>query len=169
MKTKLHWISLAMCLLLAAEASSKQALEEDQPSLPPGEEAEVSTTAGEETNGTPYQHFIALNHSQTCIGDEHATPFNNQIRGVNLGGWMVLEPWITPTMFYQFLDGNETSTAFDTYTFCQVLGGAEANRQLRNHWGKIFVFCLFLASYLFVMSSSSLSFCGDHPRRQTLG
>ena len=123
-----------MCLLLAAEASSKQALEEDQPSLPPGEEEAAST--GEENHGTAYQHFIALNHSQTCIGDEHATPFNNQIRGVNLGGWMVLEPWITPTMFYQFLDGNETSTAFDTYTFCQVLGGAEANRQLRNHWGK---------------------------------
>ena len=25
------------------------------------------------------------------------------IIGVNLGGWMVLEPWITPSLFYQFL------------------------------------------------------------------
>ncbi|CAM9271196.1 unnamed protein product, partial [Sphacelaria rigidula] len=25
------------------------------------------------------------------------------IRGVNLGSWMVLEPWITPSMFYQFI------------------------------------------------------------------
>jgi len=24
-------------------------------------------------------------------------------RGVNLGGWMVLEPWITPSLFYRFL------------------------------------------------------------------
>jgi glucan 1,3-beta-glucosidase len=37
-------------------------------------------------------------------------------------------------MFYQFLGGNETSTAFDTYTFCQVLGAEEANRQLQEHW-----------------------------------
>uniref|UniRef100_A0A7S2YSP1 Glycoside hydrolase family 5 domain-containing protein n=1 Tax=Entomoneis paludosa TaxID=265537 RepID=A0A7S2YSP1_9STRA len=72
----------------------------------------------------------------TCSADEHARPFNNQIRGVNLGGWMVLEPWITPSLFYQFLSGRENSTAFDTYTFCQVLGATEANRQLRNHWDK---------------------------------
>ena len=70
----------------------------------------------------------------TCSSDEHARPFNNQIRGVNLGGWMVLEPWITPSMFVQFLNGDENSTAFDMYTFCQVLGGKEANKQLRRHW-----------------------------------
>ena len=84
--------------------------------------------------GTPYTHFIAMNHSQTCVGDAHARPFNNQIRGVNLGGWMVLEPWITPSLFYQFLGGNENTTAFDTYSFCQVLGAQKANEQLRRHW-----------------------------------
>lgn len=47
---------------------------------------------------------------------------------------MVLEPWITPSLFYQFLGGDETNTAFDTYTFCKVLGAEEANRQLRRHW-----------------------------------
>ena len=70
----------------------------------------------------------------TCSADVHALPFNNQIRGVNLGGWMVLEPWITPSLFYQFLGGDETNTAFDTYTFCEVLGAEEANKQLRRHW-----------------------------------
>lgn len=24
--------------------------------------------------------------------------------GTNIGGWMVLEPWITPSLFYRFLD-----------------------------------------------------------------
>ena len=85
-------------------------------------------------DGTQFRHFIALNDTQTCIGDVHARPFNNQIRGVNLGGWMVLEPWITPSMFYQFLGQGEGTTAFDTYTFCEVLGAEEANRQLRRHW-----------------------------------
>jgi hypothetical protein len=28
--------------------------------------------------------------------------------GTNIGGWMVLEPWITPSLFYRFL-GNSRS------------------------------------------------------------
>ncbi len=84
--------------------------------------------------GTKFLHFIAMNETQTCVGDVHAMPFNNQIRGANLGGWMVLEPWITPTLFYQFLGGGEGTTAFDTYTFCEVLGAEKANKQLHKHW-----------------------------------
>ena len=55
--------------------------------------------------GTHYPHFTAYNDSWTCAYEEnlHATSFNEAIRGVNLGGWMVLEPWITPSLFYQFL------------------------------------------------------------------
>lgn len=83
---------------------------------------------------TRFRHFMYNNHTQTCVGDVHTRPFNNQIRGVNLGGMFVLEPWITPSLFYQFLGGNESTTAFDIFTFCKVLGPAEANRQLRLHW-----------------------------------
>lgn len=92
----------------------------DQPSLP--------------DDAIQYRHFIAHNSTMTCSADEHARPFNTQIRGVNLGGWMVLEPWITPSIFYQFLGGGVNSSAFDMYTFCEVLGAEEANRQLRHHW-----------------------------------
>ena len=28
-------------------------------------------------------------------------------RGTALGGWLVLEPWITPSLFYQFLGASE--------------------------------------------------------------
>jgi hypothetical protein len=85
-------------------------------------------------DGMQFKHFVALNDTQTCIGDQHARPFNNQIRGVSLGGWMVLEPWITPSLFYQFLGKGEGEAAFDTWTFCEVLGPEEANKQLRRHW-----------------------------------
>jgi glucan 1,3-beta-glucosidase len=78
--------------------------------------------------------FEIDNLGMTCLNDPHYNPFNQQIRGVNLGGWMVLEPWITPSLFYQFLGKEKTTTAMDTYTFCQVLGPIEANRQLRIHW-----------------------------------
>jgi len=95
----------------------------------------VATEDSIPEGGTQYPHFVAINETMTCTQDNHATPFNNQARGVNLGGWMVLEPWITPSLFYQFLgQSNESEIAIDTYTFCKVLGPKEANRQLRRHW-----------------------------------
>ena len=81
-----------------------------------------------------FLHFTAHNSTMTCTSDTHARPFNNQIRGVNLGGYMVLEPWITPSLFYQFLNQLPEHTAYDMYSFCNVLGPEEANRQLRRHW-----------------------------------
>ena len=59
-----------------------------------------------------------------------------RLRGVNLGGWLVLTPWITPSLFYQFEDKPAAQTAMDMYTFCRVLGPKEGNRQLRVHWSK---------------------------------
>ena len=64
----------------------------------------------------------------------HLFPWNTQVRGVNLGGWLVLEPWITPSLFYQFLGKDQGEVAMDLYSFCEVLGPEEANRQLRAHW-----------------------------------
>lgn len=46
----------------------------------------------------------------------------------------MLEPWITPSLFYQFIGGDEGTAALDTFTFCEVLGPEEGNKQLRRHW-----------------------------------
>jgi glucan 1,3-beta-glucosidase len=51
------------------------------------------------------------------------------VRGVNLGGWFVLEPWITPSLFSAAGDG-----VVDEYTFCQTLGQAECKNRLESHW-----------------------------------
>jgi glucan 1,3-beta-glucosidase len=53
------------------------------------------------------------------------------VRGVNLGGWFVLEPWITPSIFSQWANGGGV---VDEYTYCQALGQAEANSRLTQHW-----------------------------------
>lgn len=97
--------------------------------------ASVSQPSGLHNSTTHFPEFIAHDDSMTCTsrGLRKERMFNNQIRGVNLGGWMVLEPWITPSLFYQFLGGGENTTAFDTYSFCEVLK-EEANVQLRRHW-----------------------------------
>ncbi|KAL3664663.1 hypothetical protein V7S43_010412 [Phytophthora oleae] len=88
-----------------------------------------------------FADFRPNDENQTCSSDLHATPFDKQVRGANLGGWLVLEPWITPSLFYQFLGTQERygdkapeKTAMDMHSFCTALGKEEANRQLRIHY-----------------------------------
>ena len=90
-----------------------------------------------------YQDFVPDNDTHTCSNDTHTTPFNKQVRGVSLGGWLVLEPWITPSLFYQFLgtqrrfgDDAPSKTGMDMHSFCTALGAKEGNKQLRIHWKK---------------------------------
>lgn len=68
-------------------------------------------------------------------------PNKFHFRGTALGGFLVLEPWITPSLFYQFLGASEkwgdeapARIGLDSFSFCVALGKEEANRQLRRHW-----------------------------------
>ncbi|KAJ1855267.1 hypothetical protein GGH12_003700 [Coemansia sp. RSA 1822] len=54
------------------------------------------------------------------------------IRGVNLGGLFVLEPWITPSLFEQWNGSNRK--VVDEWTFCSELGAYECTRRLKQHW-----------------------------------
>lgn len=49
-----------------------------------------------------------------------------KVRGVNLGGWLVLEKWMTPSVF-------EGLNAVDETTWCVELGD-QAGARLRQHW-----------------------------------
>lgn len=65
-----------------------------------------------------------------------AFDYNGQkVRGVNLGGWFVLEPWITPSLFSQWSDGN---SVVDEYGYTQALGSQEAYNRLNSHWSSWF-------------------------------
>ena len=49
------------------------------------------------------------------------------LRGVNLGGWLVLEPWITPSLFAD-------TNAKDEYSFCQLAARTpELLKRLKRH------------------------------------
>lgn len=52
-----------------------------------------------------------------------------KVRGVNLGGWLVLEPWITPSLFDEVGDG-----AVDEWTLSDILGKDQARDRLSQHW-----------------------------------
>ena len=58
--------------------------------------------------------------------------YNNQkVQGVNLGGWFVLEPWITPSIFSEWAQNQQVK---DEFTYTQTLGSEEASSRLQNHW-----------------------------------
>ncbi|KAI0797622.1 glycoside hydrolase superfamily [Abortiporus biennis] len=57
------------------------------------------------------------------------------IRGVNLGGWLVTEPFITPALYEQYQ--NSTPQAIDEWTLSQNMAADTANgglQQLENHY-----------------------------------
>ena len=57
------------------------------------------------------------------------------IVGTNIGGWMVLEPWITPSLFYQFLGKtSEEGVGMDSWTLCEALGPEAGNSVMQAHW-----------------------------------
>jgi glucan 1,3-beta-glucosidase len=49
------------------------------------------------------------------------------VRGANIGGWLVLEPWITPSIFQAAPAG-----VVDEYTLCQ--NDPNAASILEAHW-----------------------------------
>ena len=68
---------------------------------------------------TPQKRDISFNYN------------SDKVRGVNLGGWFVLEPWITPSLFQEWADSADVK---DEYTYSQMLGKDEAYSRLNNHW-----------------------------------
>lgn len=53
-----------------------------------------------------------------------------KVRGVNIGGWLVLEPWITPSLF----DKINNPSVIDEFTLGKALGHDAALKILKKHW-----------------------------------
>ncbi|POS85368.1 hypothetical protein EPUL_003655 [Erysiphe pulchra] len=56
---------------------------------------------------------------------------SEKVRGLNIGGWLVLEPWITPSIF-QNLD--QALGIKDEFTLGEKLGNDAAFQILKRHW-----------------------------------
>ncbi|KAG0134695.1 glycoside hydrolase superfamily [Tuber indicum] len=56
-----------------------------------------------------------------------------KVRGVNLGGWFVLEPWITPSFFEPF-----GGSVVDEYNLCRTLGKDACQAKLEDHWSTFY-------------------------------
>ncbi|AAS50513.1 AAR146Wp [Eremothecium gossypii ATCC 10895] len=65
---------------------------------------------------------------------------NKTMRGVNLGGWLVLEPYITPSLFEPFRKNpdNDDGIPVDEYNLCKTLGREKAHERLSKHWSTFY-------------------------------
>ncbi|KAJ2700778.1 hypothetical protein FB645_004867 [Coemansia sp. IMI 203386] len=57
------------------------------------------------------------------------------VRGVNIGGFLVLEPWIRPSIFREW-NHIPNNAPVDEWSFCAVLGKEECSRRLHQHWAE---------------------------------
>ncbi|GMM53460.1 glucan exo-1,3-beta-glucosidase [Maudiozyma humilis] len=97
-----------------------------------------------DTGLTPAQHSILQKRFDSYYASNNANA--NKVRGITLGGWLVTEPYITPTLYNYAtqLMANSThntkrynvfnSSIIDEYTMCQALGYETAENILAQHY-----------------------------------
>jgi aryl-phospho-beta-D-glucosidase BglC (GH1 family) len=75
--------------------------------------------------------LLGLSLLPSVFGITPGFPYGTKkVRGVNLGGWLLLESWITPSLF----DATNNSKIVDEYTFGQLQPKAAAQAALKKHW-----------------------------------
>ncbi|AGO12141.1 AaceriAEL220Cp [[Ashbya] aceris (nom. inval.)] len=61
-----------------------------------------------------------------------------QIKGISIGGWLVTEPFITPSVFETAAewarDAGNNASIIDEYTLCEALGPRSAKALLQQHY-----------------------------------
>merc|ERR1711970_478837 len=59
---------------------------------------------------------------------------DGRIRGVNAGGWLLLEPWITPYLFEEVNYGDNLDKIVDEYTYAEIVDPDFYKSRLKLHW-----------------------------------
>ena len=68
------------------------------------------------------------------VGAAYSLKCNDDtIRGVNLGGWLLLEPWITPSIFEEVNIGENKGKIVDEYTYAQYVEPSFYQERLNRH------------------------------------
>jgi hypothetical protein len=57
---------------------------------------------------------------------------NSKIRGVNLGGWLIAEPWLMPNEWNTTLNCGNTTSEFDCMS--QAQNTSAQNNRFEEHW-----------------------------------
>ena len=79
---------------------------------------------------TSYDDSKAANSKTKPLNEAWGSYATTPARGVNLGGWLSIEPFITPSLF----DFNSRLGIIDEYTMCAYLGETKCAITLENHY-----------------------------------
>ncbi|CAK7564609.1 MAG: hypothetical protein SEPTF4163_002504 [Sporothrix epigloea] len=79
---------------------------------------------------TSYDDSQAANPKTPPLNKPWGSYATTPARGVNLGGWLSIEPFITPSLF----NYNSRLGIVDEYTMCSYLGPAKCSSTLENHY-----------------------------------
>lgn len=79
---------------------------------------------------TTYDDSAAANSKTKPLNEAWGSYGTTPARGVNLGGWLSIEPFITPSLF----NYNSRLNIIDEYTLCSYLGTAKCASTLENHY-----------------------------------
>lgn len=69
--------------------------------------------------------------------EKHQLDYCEKVFGVSLGGWLVLEPWIVPSLFERAYE-KTGKMPVDEYTYTKLLGKREAEKSLEEHWSSFY-------------------------------
>ncbi|EJU03858.1 glycoside hydrolase family 5 protein [Dacryopinax primogenitus] len=103
---------------------------------PPGDASPASSSSASSASASPASSASAspapspANTTSTPSRHSGFAYGSTPVRGVNLGGWLVLEPWITPSIF----DNTGNDGIVDEWTLGQYSDYDTALNTLRNHW-----------------------------------
>lgn len=73
----------------------------------------------------------AEQHSKRLLYGSSTT----KVKGVNLGGWFIIEKWMKPSLFDSAAQMTGNSSAVDQWTFMQSFKNqSQASDLLKQHW-----------------------------------
>ncbi|KAJ3822386.1 glycoside hydrolase family 5 protein [Lentinula raphanica] len=84
----------------------------------------------------PTQPFLPGGKAQSWsprIGAEEWTWGKDVARGVNLGGWLVTEPFIVPSLYEKYVNNSQNITVQDEWTLSLAMGSNLAS-EMENHY-----------------------------------
>ena len=99
---------------------------------------DFNTTYTNETVGGLPVMGLSSSWDDSVRANSNVPPLNQNwtygttpIRGVNLGGWLSIEPFITPSLFSSYTSGQNV---VDEYTLTSQLGATQAAQTLEKHY-----------------------------------
>ena len=84
-----------------------------------------------------YSHVRKEPKIRTKNGSKYQLDYCQKTFGVSLGGWLVLEPWIVPSLFEEVYE-KMGEMPVDEYTYTKLLGKREAEKALEEHWSSFY-------------------------------